>query len=250
MCFLFLRAGVGSPRLRLNHFSCGSSPVSRSRFFFSWSSILLSAHQVQNSSPGSRSRTVSPVAFCPPLGVVLPAGARQGHVFSPAAVVRAQCLIFTGSSKCGLSSKSLVCVIYFLSSSRWFHRPCATRLFSSSSVVAPACVQSLPLTISNLILVRSRVRVYELLQELVPIFVLSHRIKRLKDLWFKLLSRGNFLNTPTRCSVKCLRGYKTVFLSRFLSSISHVILLALFRVFAAVPSPVPKADSLSIVRRS
>jgi hypothetical protein len=27
------RAGVGSPRLGLNHFSSGSSPVSRSRFF-------------------------------------------------------------------------------------------------------------------------------------------------------------------------------------------------------------------------
>jgi hypothetical protein len=36
----------------------------------------------------------------------------------------------------------------------------------------------------------------------------------------------------------------------FLSSISHVFLLALFRVFVAVPSPVSNADSLSIARRS
>jgi hypothetical protein len=40
------------------------------------------------------------------------------------------------------------------------------------------------------------------------------------------------------------------FSSRFLSSILHVILLAPFRVFAVVSSPVLKADSLCIARRS
>jgi hypothetical protein len=125
------------------------------------------------------------------------------------AVVRAQCL--HRKQKCGLSSKSLACVIYFLSSSHWFHRPCATRLFSSSSVVAPACVQSLPLTIFILIFVRSRVRVYELLQELVSVFVLSHRIKSLEDLWSKSFSCGSFPNTPIKCSVKYLRGDKLFF---------------------------------------
>jgi hypothetical protein len=33
---------------------------------------------------------------------------------------------------------------------------------------------------------------------------LSRRIKRLEVLWFKLLSRGGFLNAPTSCLVKCL----------------------------------------------
>jgi hypothetical protein len=43
-----------------------------------------------------------------------------------------------------------------------------------------------------------------LLQELIPVILLSHWIKRLEDSWFKLLSHGDFLNTPTRCSVKYL----------------------------------------------
>jgi hypothetical protein len=33
---------------------------------------------------------------------------------------------------------------------------------------------------------------------------LSHQIKRLKDLCFKLLSRGDFSNAYTSYSVKCL----------------------------------------------
>jgi hypothetical protein len=32
--------------------------------------------------------------------------------------------------------------------------------------------------------------------------LLSHRIKRLEDLWFKSLSCGDLLNASTRCSVK------------------------------------------------
>jgi hypothetical protein len=40
---------------------------------------------------------------------------------------------------------------------------------------------------------------------------LSHRIKRLEVSWFKSLFRGGFLNAPTRCSVKCLCGYKLFF---------------------------------------
>jgi hypothetical protein len=40
---------------------------------------------------------------------------------------------------------------------------------------------------------------------------LSHRIESLEDLWSKLFSHGSFPNTPTRCSVKCLRGDKLFF---------------------------------------
>jgi hypothetical protein len=40
---------------------------------------------------------------------------------------------------------------------------------------------------------------------------LSHRIESLEDLWSKSFSRGSFPNTPTRCSVKCLRGGKLFF---------------------------------------
>jgi hypothetical protein len=39
-------------------------------------------------------------------------------------------------------------------------------------------------------------------------------------------------------------------LIRFLSSISHVVLLAPFRVSAAVTNPVPKADKFAISVRS
>jgi hypothetical protein len=35
-----------------------------------------------------------------------------------------------------------------------------------------------------------------------PGVLLSHRIESLEDLWSKLFSRGSFLNTPIRCSVK------------------------------------------------
>jgi hypothetical protein len=34
--------------------------------------------------------------------------------------------------------------------------------------------------------------------------LLSYRIKKLKVFEFKLLSYGDFLNAPTRCSVKCM----------------------------------------------
>jgi hypothetical protein len=53
--------------------------------------------------------------------------------------------------------------------------------------------------------------VYELLQEFVLVFVLSHRIKSLEDLWSKLFSRGSFSNTSIKCSVKYLRGDKLFF---------------------------------------
>jgi hypothetical protein len=43
-----------------------------------------------------------------------------------------------------------------------------------------------------------------LLQELIPVILLSHRIKRLEVSWFKSLSHGGFSNAPTRCLVKCL----------------------------------------------
>jgi hypothetical protein len=41
--------------------------------------------------------------------------------------------------------------------------------------------------------------------------LLSHRIKSLEDLWSKSFSRGSFPNTPTKCSVKCLREDKLFF---------------------------------------
>jgi hypothetical protein len=64
-------------------------------------------------------------------------------------------------------------------------------------------------------------------------------------LWSKWFSRGSFSNTPTRCSVKCLRGYKL-----FFESISCVVLLAPFRASATVPSPVLRADNFAIAVRS
>jgi hypothetical protein len=36
------------------------------------------------------------------------------------------------------------------------------------------------------------------------VLFLGHRIKRLEGLWFKSLSRGDFPNAATKCSVKCL----------------------------------------------
>jgi hypothetical protein len=105
------------------------------------------------------------------------------------------------------------------------------------------------LSVSSVIFVCSQVRVYELLQELVLVCLLSCRIKKLEESWSKSFSSGSFLNTPTRCSMKCPRGDK-LFLSRVLSLISYVVFLAPFRVFGVVPSPVPKADSLSIASRS
>jgi hypothetical protein len=46
------------------------------------------------------------------------------------------------------------------------------------------------------------------------------------------------------CSVKYLRVYK-LFFNQFLSSISHVVLLAPFCVSAAFPSPVLRANSFA-----
>jgi hypothetical protein len=43
-----------------------------------------------------------------------------------------------------------------------------------------------------------------LLQELVLVSFLSHRIKRLEYSWFKSHFCVDFPNAPTRCSVKCL----------------------------------------------
>jgi hypothetical protein len=39
---------------------------------------------------------------------------------------------------------------------------------------------------------------------LKPVLFLSRQIKRLEGSWFKSLSRGDFLNAPTSCSVKYL----------------------------------------------
>jgi hypothetical protein len=41
-----------------------------------------------------------------------------------------------------------------------------------------------------------------LLQDLILVLLLSYWIKRLEDPCFKLLSCGDFINTPTRCSMK------------------------------------------------
>jgi hypothetical protein len=73
--------------------------------------------------------------------------------------------------------------------------------------------------------------------------------KKLEDSWSKSFFSGSFLNTSNSCSVKYPRGDK-LFLSRFVLSNSHVILLAPFRVFSVVPSSVPKADDLSIASQS
>jgi hypothetical protein len=43
------------------------------------------------------------------------------------------------------------------------------------------------------------------------ILLLSHRIKRIDDSWFKSFFYGDFSNASTRCSVKCLRGHKLFF---------------------------------------
>jgi hypothetical protein len=53
-------------------------------------------------------------------------------------------------------------------------------------------------------------------QELFLVLLLSYRIKKLEDSWFKLLFRSDFLNTPTRYSVKCIRGHKLFFDSIFI----------------------------------
>jgi hypothetical protein len=44
--------------------------------------------------------------------------------------------------------------------------------------------------------------VWGLLQEFIPVILLSYRIKKLEVFGFKLLSHGGSLNTPARFSVK------------------------------------------------
>jgi hypothetical protein len=44
----------------------------------------------------------------------------------------------------------------------------------------------------------------ELLQELIPVILLSRRIKRIDDSWFKMCSHGDLPNTPIRCTIKYL----------------------------------------------
>jgi hypothetical protein len=48
---------------------------------------------------------------------------------------------------------------------------------------------------------------------------------------FKLLSRGDFLNVFTRCSVKCLRGYKLSFDLIFIVDLAriHTSIVSCFR---------------------
>jgi hypothetical protein len=50
--------------------------------------------------------------------------------------------------------------------------------------------------------------------------LLSHRIKRLEDSRSKSFFRGSFSNTPTRSSVKWLRGDKLFFESIFVVDLS------------------------------
>jgi hypothetical protein len=49
----------------------------------------------------------------------------------------------------------------------------------------------------------------------------SHRIKRLEDSWFKLLSHGDFLNASTRCSLNCLWGHKLILIHFFVISLAQ-----------------------------
>jgi hypothetical protein len=44
-----------------------------------------------------------------------------------------------------------------------------------------------------------------------PVLFLNCWIEKLKVLLFKLVTYGDFLNTPSRCSVKCLWGYRLFF---------------------------------------
>jgi hypothetical protein len=69
--------------------------------------------------------------------------------------------------------------------------------------------------------------------------------KKLEGLTFNLLSRSDFLNLSTRCSVKCPRGYKLFFDPILIVDLA-CSLISTLPCFAAVPSPVLKADSLFI----
>jgi hypothetical protein len=57
----------------------------------------------------------------------------------------------------------------------------------------------------------------------ILVYLLSHRIKRLEDSWFKLFFHGDFLNTSTRCSVKCLWGHKLSFDLIFIIDLACVL---------------------------
>jgi hypothetical protein len=52
---------------------------------------------------------------------------------------------------------------------------------------------------------------------------LSRRVKWLEGSWFKLLSHSDFLNTPNRCSVKWLWGYKLLFDLIFVVDLARVL---------------------------
>jgi hypothetical protein len=54
--------------------------------------------------------------------------------------------------------------------------------------------------------------------------ILESPAKRLEDLWFKLLSRSDFLNALIRCSVKCLRGYKLFFDSIYVVDLARILI--------------------------
>jgi hypothetical protein len=64
--------------------------------------------------------------------------------------------------------------------------------------------------------------------------------QKLEDSWFKSLSCGGFSKAFTRCSVKCMLGYK-LFFDPILSSISLMILLAPFCVSVVSPNLVLRA---------
>jgi hypothetical protein len=80
----------------------------------------------------------------------------------------------------------------------------------------------------------------------------SSWVTRPKDLRFCGSNRSPAVISRTRPPGVWWNAWEDIKCSliRFLSSISHVVLLALFRVSAVIPNPVPRADSLSIARRS
>jgi hypothetical protein len=56
-----------------------------------------------------------------------------------------------------------------------------------------------------------------------PVLLLSHRIKRPEDLWFKSYFHGDFPNSSTRCSVKCLWGSNMFFRSIFIIDLARCL---------------------------
>jgi hypothetical protein len=57
--------------------------------------------------------------------------------------------------------------------------------------------------------------------QLIPGMILESPINKLEDLRFKLFLNGCFSNTPTRCSVKCLKVYKLFFDLIFIVDLTH-----------------------------